>query len=199
MHDSGLICLAGSSEKWCLSDVGGDLGLLWCVENKHLLIDLLIRTEICWFALFGQWCKGWGKYWIRTYINFIWFLPCDESSIAPLCQPEGNPVAPPYFLWWMIRTDITACSSLFTLLLKFLEEEKLVSDFDLVPFYFFLILFLWWSCPAWSGLAGHLAPTSWQPCSSSWSAPSAPLSDHDHWLLELGSLGWFSWVFLRCG
>jgi hypothetical protein len=87
MHINELKCLVGCSDEWCFSDVGGDLGLLWCVENKHLLIDLLIRTETCWFALFGQWCKGWGKYWIRTDINLIWFLPCDESSIAPLCQP----------------------------------------------------------------------------------------------------------------
>jgi hypothetical protein len=49
----------------------------------------------------------------------------------------------------MIITDITACSSLFTLLLRFFEEEeKLVSGFDLVPFYFFLILFLWQLYPA---------------------------------------------------
>jgi hypothetical protein len=44
---------------------------------------------------------------------------------------------------------------------------------DLVPFYFFLILFLWQLCSACSCSAGHLAPASRQPCSSSWSAPGA--------------------------
>jgi hypothetical protein len=48
----------------------------------------------------------------------------------------------------MIRTDITACSSFVHLVAEILEEEKLVLGFDLVPFYFFLILFLWWLCPA---------------------------------------------------
>jgi hypothetical protein len=56
----------------------------------------------------------------------------------------------------MIRTETIACSWLFTLLLNFLEEEKLVSGFDLVPFYFFLILFLWQLYPAGSCSAGHL-------------------------------------------
>jgi hypothetical protein len=43
------------------------------------------------------------------------------------------------------------------LLLEFLEEMKLVSGFDLKPFYFFLILFLWQLYPAWSCSAGRLA------------------------------------------
>jgi hypothetical protein len=48
----------------------------------------------------------------------------------------------------MKRTYTTACSNFVHLAAEILEEEKLVSGFDLVPFYFFLILFLWWSCPA---------------------------------------------------
>jgi hypothetical protein len=48
----------------------------------------------------------------------------------------------------MIRTNTTTFSNFVHLVAEILEEEKLVSGFDLVPFYFFLILFLWWSCPA---------------------------------------------------
>jgi hypothetical protein len=48
------------------------------------------------------------------------------------------------------------------LLLRFLDEEKLVSGLVLVPFSSFLIWILWWSCPAWSGSAGSLLPS----CSS---------------------------------
>jgi hypothetical protein len=48
----------------------------------------------------------------------------------------------------MIRTDTTACSSFVHLVVEIFGEEKLVSGFDLVPFYFFLILFLWQLYPA---------------------------------------------------
>jgi hypothetical protein len=48
-----LCCLAGYSDLLCITVAGDDLG--GCgVENKHLLIALLIRTETCWFTLFGQ-------------------------------------------------------------------------------------------------------------------------------------------------
>jgi hypothetical protein len=44
--------LAGCFGLLCISVAGDDLGGSG-VENKHLLIDLLIRTETCWFTLFG--------------------------------------------------------------------------------------------------------------------------------------------------
>jgi hypothetical protein len=56
----------------------------------------------------------------------------------------------------MIRTDATADYELFTLLLRFLDEDKLVSDLILVPFSSFLIWILWWSSPACTGSAGSL-------------------------------------------
>jgi hypothetical protein len=36
----------------------------------------------------------------------------------------------------------------------------------------------------------NLAPPSWQPCSSSWSAPGAPLGDHGGWSILLECLWW---------
>jgi hypothetical protein len=57
---------------------------------------------------------------------------------------------------------------------------KLISGFDLVPFYFFLILFLWQLCSTCSCSAGHLAPISRQPYSSTWSALGACPS----WLID---------------
>jgi hypothetical protein len=48
-NDLGVI-FGGCYDVVYKSDVGGGLGLLCCVENKHLLIDLLIKTEIYWFA-----------------------------------------------------------------------------------------------------------------------------------------------------
>jgi hypothetical protein len=45
--------LVGYLDLLCTSVAGADLG--GCgVENKHLLIALLIRTETSWFTLFGQ-------------------------------------------------------------------------------------------------------------------------------------------------
>jgi hypothetical protein len=55
-------------------------------------------------------------------------------------------------------------------LVEIFGEEKLVSGFDLVPFYLFLILFLWQLYPAGCCSAGHLDVAllllAWQPCSS---------------------------------
>jgi hypothetical protein len=48
----------------------------------------------------------------------------------------------------MIRTDATAYSWFVHLVAGIVGEKKLVSDFALMPFYFFLTLFLWWSCSA---------------------------------------------------
>jgi hypothetical protein len=55
-----------------------------------------------------------------------------------------------------------------------------------------LVLVVLLFCLIWVGWTPccPLAPPSWQPCSSSWSASGDLLSDHGHWLLELRSLWW---------
>jgi hypothetical protein len=50
-------------------------------------------------------------------------------------------------------------------------------------------LFCWSPCC-------RLAPTSWQPCSSSWSTPGALLSDHGGWSVLLEYLWWCLGVVL---
>jgi hypothetical protein len=54
MHSDLGVIFGGCYDVVYKSDVGSGLGLLCCVENKHLLMDLLIRIETCWFALFVQ-------------------------------------------------------------------------------------------------------------------------------------------------
>jgi hypothetical protein len=84
--------------------------------------------------------------------------------------------------------------SLFTLLLRFLDEEKLVSGLVLVPFYFFLIWILWCSSSAWSGSAGHLAAfLAALLLLACWPAPSASLGVLVHWLLLLGPCAGTLW------
>jgi hypothetical protein len=135
------------------------LGCYGYVQNEHFYKVRLIRTDSSLLSWSVLWCKGWGpSLFIRTDTDSLFFVNTPWwSSIASLCQTEGNPIAPLIFSVMMIRTDATAYSSLFTLLLRFLDEEKLVSGLVLVTFSFFLIWILWCSSSAWSGSAGHLA------------------------------------------
>jgi hypothetical protein len=100
----------------------------------------------------------------------------------------------------MIRTDTTACSSFVHLVAEIFGRDEvgirlwsgallLLLDLVLVAALSCLILFCWSPCC-------RLAPTSWQPCSSSWSTPGALLSDHGGWSVLLEYLSWCLGVVL---
>jgi hypothetical protein len=65
----------------------------------------------------------------------------------------------------------------------------LLLDLVLVAALSCLILFYWSPCC-------RLAPTSWQPCPSSWSTPGALLSDQGGWSVLLDYLWWCLGVVL---
>jgi hypothetical protein len=100
----------------------------------------------------------------------------------------------------MIITDITIGSWSIDLVAKFFRRRevgiRLWSGALLFLLDFVLVVVL--SCLIWFGWTPccHLAAPSWQPYSSSWSASGAPLSDHGHWLIELGFLWWCLGVVL---
>jgi hypothetical protein len=128
----------------------------------------------------------------------MFLLLHDEFSIALLCKSESIPAAPlfpliddknRYYCWFLI------CSPCCW---NFGRDEvgiRLCSGALLLPldpvFVVILSCLIWFS---WTPCC-LLAPPSWQPCSSSWSASGDLLCDHGHLLFELGLL-W--WCFLEC-